>query len=78
MLAMHSCTTKEIAAVTGQSDQMVSYYTKGVNQAELAEKAVTKVEQNWYGVTARMVQGVDFVSYSVPQTFPASGYRNRH
>ncbi len=45
MLAEHGCTTKQIAAITRQSDQMVSHYTKGVNQAELAQQAVTKLEQ---------------------------------
>lgn len=45
MLAEHGCTIKQIAAITRQSDQMVSHYTKGVNQVELAHQAVTKLEQ---------------------------------
>lgn len=46
MWAENDCTTKQIAAITGQSDQMVSPYTKGVNRAELAQQAVTKLERN--------------------------------
>lgn len=45
MLAEHDCTTKQIAAITGQSDQMVEHYTKGADQRRLAKAAVVKLER---------------------------------
>lgn len=42
--AMVGCSTKEIAAITGQSDQMVAHYTKGVERGRLAKAAVVKLE----------------------------------
>lgn len=45
VLAEAGCTVKQIAAITGQSDQMVSHYTKGVNRLDLARAAVTKMER---------------------------------
>ena len=44
-LALAGCTTKEIAAITGQSDQMVSHYTKGASRAVLARSAIVKLER---------------------------------
>lgn len=43
--AMAGCSTKEIASITGQSDQMVAFYTKGANRMELARSAVTTMER---------------------------------
>lgn len=43
--AMEGCSTKEIAAITGQSDQMVAHYTKGVERAKLAKSAVRKLNR---------------------------------
>jgi len=44
-LAEAGCTEKEIAAITGQSMQMVEKYSKGANQLHLARQAMKKVEQ---------------------------------
>lgn len=46
VLAEAGCSTKQIAAITGQSDQMVEHYTKGANQKVLADAAVVKLERN--------------------------------
>jgi hypothetical protein len=40
------CTEAEVAAVTGQSMQMVAHYAKQVNQKKLAKAAVLKWEQS--------------------------------
>ena len=45
-LADVGCSTKQIAAVTGQSDQMVEHYTKGADQKRLAKAAVVKLERS--------------------------------
>lgn len=45
-LAEAGCSTKQIAAVTGQSDQMVEHYAKGADQKRLAKAAVVKLERN--------------------------------
>ncbi len=45
MLADVGCTTKQIAAVTGQLDNMVSHYTKGADQKRLAAAAIIKLER---------------------------------
>lgn len=43
-LAEAGCTEKEIAAITGQSLQMVEHYSKGADQLRLAREAIRKVE----------------------------------
>jgi integrase len=43
-LAEAGCTEKEIAAVTGQSLQMVAHYSKEADQLRLAREAIRKVE----------------------------------
>jgi len=43
-LAEAGCSTKQIAAITGQSDQMVSHYTRGADRAGLARSAMTLLE----------------------------------
>ena len=43
-LAEAGCTDAEIAAITGQTRQMVEYYTKGVDQKRLAVAAMRKWE----------------------------------
>ncbi|EME71426.1 integrase [Paramagnetospirillum caucaseum] len=48
-LADVGCSTKQIAAVTGQSDQMVEHYTKGADQKRLAKAAVVKLERSQKG-----------------------------
>ncbi len=40
------CTDAEVAAITGQSRQMIEHYSKQVNQARLATAAVLKWEQS--------------------------------
>lgn len=45
MLAEADCTTKQIAAITGQSDQMVEHYTRQADQRKLASAAITKLER---------------------------------
>jgi integrase len=45
VLAEAGCSTKQIAAVTGQSDQMVEHYAKMADRERLAEAAVTKLER---------------------------------
>lgn len=40
------CTDAEVAAVTGQSRQMIEHYARQVNQAKLAASAVLKWEQS--------------------------------
>ena len=44
-LADLGCSTKQIAAVTGQSDQMVEHYTKGADQKRLAKAAIVKLNR---------------------------------
>jgi hypothetical protein len=41
-LAGAGCTNAEIAALTGQTWQIVEYYTKGVDQKRLALSAMRK------------------------------------
>lgn len=48
-LADVGCSTKQIAAVTGQSDQMVEHYTRGADQKRLAKAAVVKLERSGKG-----------------------------
>ena len=43
-LAEAGCTDAEIAAITGQTRQIVKYYTKGVDQKRLAMSAMRKWE----------------------------------
>jgi integrase len=45
LLAEAGATTKQIGAVTGQSDQMVSHYAKLAERGGLARQAITKLEQ---------------------------------
>jgi hypothetical protein len=45
MLAEGSCSEHEIAAITGQSLQMVAHYTKDANQKKLASSAIQKLER---------------------------------
>lgn len=45
VLAEAGCSTKQIAAITGQSDQMVEHYAKMADRERLAEAAVTKLER---------------------------------
>lgn len=40
------CSTAEVAAITGQSIQMVEHYAKGVNQKRLAKSAIEKLEKD--------------------------------
>jgi integrase len=49
MLAEGSCSEHEIAAITGQSLQMVAHYTKEANQKKLASSAIQKLERNAKG-----------------------------
>jgi integrase len=49
MLAEGSCSEHEIAAITGQSLQMVAHYTKDANQKKLASSAIQKLERNAKG-----------------------------
>lgn len=44
VLAEAGCSTKQIAAITGQSDQMVEHYTKMADRQQLAKAAVIKLE----------------------------------
>ena len=39
------CTDAEVAAVTGQSRQMVEHYSRQVNQRKLAARAILKWEK---------------------------------
>jgi len=43
-LAEAGCTDAEIAAITGQTRQMVEHYTKGVDQRRLTVEAMRKWE----------------------------------
>lgn len=38
------CTTQQVGSITGHSDEMVSYYAKGVDQKALAKAAVVKLD----------------------------------
>jgi len=38
------CTDAEVAAITGQSRQMIEHYARLVNQTKLARKAISKWE----------------------------------
>ncbi len=38
------CTEKQVAAITGQSLQMVEHYSKGADQLKLAQEAIRRVE----------------------------------
>ena len=44
MLLEAGCTTAEVAAITGQSFDMVEHYAKQVNQKKLAAAAILKWE----------------------------------
>lgn len=44
VLAEAGCSTKQISAITGQSDQMVEHYAKMADRERLAQAAVTKLE----------------------------------
>lgn len=44
MLLEAGCTTAEVAAITGQSMQMVEHYAKGINQQRLAQSAMRRWE----------------------------------
>ena len=46
VLAEAGCTTKQIAAITGQSDQMVEHYTRMADRSHLASAAVVKLERH--------------------------------
>jgi hypothetical protein len=48
-LAEGSCSEHEIAAITGQSLQMMAHYTKEANQKKLASSAIQKLERNAKG-----------------------------
>jgi len=41
-LLLCGCTTQETGAITGQTDETVSYYAKGINQRKLAIKAMAR------------------------------------
>jgi hypothetical protein len=45
MLLQAGCTTAEVAAITGQSFDMVEHYAKQVNQKKLAAAAILKWER---------------------------------
>jgi integrase len=45
LLAEAGATTKQISAVTGQSDQMVSYYARLAERGGMAREAITKLEK---------------------------------
>ena len=38
------CTTQQVGAITGQSDEIVAYYARGVDQKRLARAAMEKLE----------------------------------
>lgn len=44
------CTTWEVAAITGQSPEMVEFYAKEVNRKKLARSAILKWEQGGIGL----------------------------
>ena len=44
MLLEAGCTDAEVAAITGQSHQMIEHYSKQVNQKKLASTAILKWE----------------------------------
>ena len=46
VLAEAGCSTKQISAITGQSDQMVSHYSKMADRGRLAKDAIDKLEQH--------------------------------
>lgn len=39
------CTRDQVAAITGQSDKVISHYAKRVNQGKLAKAAIYKLER---------------------------------
>lgn len=45
-LLVAGCTTAQVAAVTGQTLQMVEHYAAQVNQARLADEAIRKLIEN--------------------------------
>lgn len=54
VLAEAGCSTKQIAAVTGQSDQMVEHYSRMADRAKLAKAAVTKLERKMKAEAAKL------------------------
>lgn len=53
-LAEAGCSTKQIAAVTGHSDQMVAHYSKMADRAQLAKGAMVKLEQKMKANAAKL------------------------
>lgn len=49
MLLEAGCTDAEVASITGQSRQMVEYYSRQVNQRKLAAAAILKWERSENG-----------------------------
>lgn len=54
VLAEAGCSTKQISAVTGQSDQMVEHYSKMADRAKLAKAAVSKLERKMKEEAAKL------------------------
>lgn len=54
VLAEAGCSTKQIAAVTGQSDQMVEHYSKMADRAQLAKGAMVKLERKMKADAAKL------------------------
>jgi hypothetical protein len=46
MLLEAGCTDAEIAAITGQSRQMIEHYARQVNQEKLTRSAILRWEQS--------------------------------
>jgi integrase len=46
MLLEAGCTDAEVAAITGQSRQMIEHYARQVNQEKLARSAILRWEQS--------------------------------
>lgn len=46
VLAEAGCSTKQISAITGQSDQMVSHYTKMADRGQLARDGMDRLEKH--------------------------------